>query len=539
MRAIPPVALVVALSAALAAGWGAPCAAEQVQVVREGRAVGPVEAYRVGDAFHLDAKDLCRLYSCGLQWFPVRGQVRLSLRGRPVLFEADSAEVLVGTASVTMPGPMLVRAGKAFVPIEFLSVPGFASLAGVSTRFEPSTRVLSISARASVGPLRWFSHPDRTRIVLELDEGLKPVNSRRGTRGLELSIPNGSVDAPRSVRPSDGVVESVELSQDGKSARLEVALGQWGGEWTLSRYDAPRRIVIDVMRTDRLARERALREAAQGVPEAPADEIPSRAVEPPAAATERVPQAAEAPREALPVSVGREAEARRPLIVIDAGHGGKDSGALSRRGTLEKTVNLQVARELARILKDKTGLRVMLTREGDSFVPLDGRSTKANEAGADLFVSLHCNAHPRKSETGYEIYFLSERASDPEAQRLAEFENSVLALEDGAAADEAAGLLYALARTEFINDAAELSGLLSRSLSRRVDLENRGVKQASFYVLRGANAPAVLVEMAFLSNPKDEERLRSEKYRRRIVEGLVGGLVEYARRKGWETGGGR
>jgi N-acetylmuramoyl-L-alanine amidase len=181
----------------------------------------------------------------------------------------------------------------------------------------------------------------------------------------------------------------------------------------------------------------------------------------------------------------------------------------------------------------------MLTREGDSFIPLDGRSAKANEAGADLFISLHCNAHARRSETGYEIYFLSERASDPEAQRLAEFENSVLALEEGGGADEAAGLLYALARTEFINDAAELSGLMAQALSRRVDLANRGVKQASFYVLRGANAPAVLVEMAFLSNPKDEERLRSEKYRRRIVEGLVDALLEYARRKGWDERGSR
>ena len=148
------------------------------------------------------------------------------------------------------------------------------------------------------------------------------------------------------------------------------------------------------------------------------------------------------------------------------------------------------------------------------------------------------NANPNRGESGFEIYFLNEKASDAGAERLAEFENSVLALEDEENfEDGAATVLYAMAKSEFINDSAELAGIVSQTVTRRVDLKNRGVKQAAFYVLRGANSPAVLVEMAFLSNARDESKLQSEKYRRKIIEGLKAGIVDFARRKNWLDGG--
>ena len=222
-------------------------------------------------------------------------------------------------------------------------------------------------------------------------------------------------------------------------------------------------------------------------------------------------------------------------LAIDAGHGGKDGGAVGRRGTLEKEINLAVAKQLEALLKQEEKFDIMLVRDRDEFIPLGDRSRRANEFRADLFISLHCNANQSRGQTGYEIYFLSERASDPDAERLAEFENSVLALEGKETGDEdaAAPLLYALAKTEFINGAAEAAGVMTRALSQRVDLDDRGVKQAAFYVLRGVHAPAVLVEMGFVTNARDEAKLQSAKYRRKIVEGLYAGILDYARRKGW------
>ena len=176
----------------------------------------------------------------------------------------------------------------------------------------------------------------------------------------------------------------------------------------------------------------------------------------------------------------------------------------------------------------------MLTRADDTFVPLDERSRVANEGHADIFVSLHCNAHRNPKENGFEVYFMSEKASDPEAERLAQFENSSLELEVKTPADAQADLiLHAMTKTESINAASELAALVARDLRKRVDLAQRGVKQAGFYVLRGTDAPAVLIEMAFLSNRRDEAKLGSRRYRSRLVDGIYAGLVDYSKRQGW------
>ncbi|MDD5629012.1 MAG: N-acetylmuramoyl-L-alanine amidase, partial [Elusimicrobia bacterium] len=177
---------------------------------------------------------------------------------------------------------------------------------------------------------------------------------------------------------------------------------------------------------------------------------------------------------------------------------------------------------------------VRLTRDADTFVPLDERSRIANDWKADLFVSLHCNAHRNARENGYEVYFMSEKASDPEAERLAQFENSSLELEGRSVADaEAELILHAMGKTESINSASELAALVGRELHKRVDLAQRGVKQAGFYVLRGTDAPAVLIEMAFLSNRRDEAKLGSRRYRGRLIDGIYAGLLDYAKRQGW------
>ncbi len=227
-------------------------------------------------------------------------------------------------------------------------------------------------------------------------------------------------------------------------------------------------------------------------------------------------------------------------VVIDAGHGGKDSGTVGRRRTLEKTVNLAAALELAELLREDGRFEVLLTRDKDVFVPLAERSRMANEFNADLFVSLHCNWASQRSENGYEIYFLSEKASDPEAERVADVENSVIKLEGGGPPpdEEAALLLHAMAKTEYINGASVLAGLMTRFLRqhRGVSMQDRGVKQAAFYVLRGTDAPAVLVEMGFLSHAADESKLGSKRFRRRLVEALHRAIAEFAARQDWSLG---
>lgn len=222
---------------------------------------------------------------------------------------------------------------------------------------------------------------------------------------------------------------------------------------------------------------------------------------------------------------------RKLRIVIDPGHGGKDPGARGIHGTLEKDINLKAGLELARLL-EKTGVfEVRLTRHDDTFISLSRRSEMANNWKADLFVSLHSNAAKDPRDSGFETYFMSEKASDPHAQRLAEFENSSINYESKFRQQaEVEMLLGELSKTEYVNASSEFAGLVSREASGEVNIPDRGVEQAGFYVLRGTHAPAILFEMGYLTNPKDEQDLRNENFRRRLMRGLYAGIVEYAKK---------
>lgn len=500
--------------------WSGPAVAargEQLQAEVCGRIHDPVTVQRRDGRIFLNAQQAGGLYGAQAYWYPVSGRVTLSLRGQTVQFLVGSRQVLLGRRSVELDAAVLLRAAQAYVPLDFFLGADFAAFSGMESQYDERSRLLSVERRSNLGPSRWFSYQDFSRVVLELKKPLEHAAAASGAQGVVVSLPFGIIENPEAVKVNDGLIAGYELRQEAKAARLSVRFAKSGLRWRAYQMDQPRRLALEV-----------------SAAEFSAPQPPAPAASPQPAASAALPAAAAAPAPAVPAPA--ETLARR-TIVIDAGHGGKDGGADGRHGGREKEINLAVAKELAALLKEERVFNVVLTRGDDSFLPLAERSRIANEAHADLFVSLHCNAHKDSREHGFEVYILSETASDPEAARLAEFENSSLRLEGKSAADESAALiLRAMSKTENINAAAELAALVSRSLHQRVDLNPRGVKQAAFYVLRGTDAPAVLVEMAYVSNRKDEAKLRSKSYRRRLVDGIYAGLVDYAKRQHWLGG---
>ena len=222
------------------------------------------------------------------------------------------------------------------------------------------------------------------------------------------------------------------------------------------------------------------------------------------------------------------------VIVLDPGHGGEDTGALGVLGTREKDITLAVAQKVRQVLTRRLpGVRVVLTREGDEFVPLYRRGQLANEQQGKLFISLHCNAAPEKPHParGVETYVLRPGRT-PEAIRVAERENAVIRLESNP--ERYRGLLdeqhimATLAHSAFMRLSDRLAAHLQRELVRSTGLPDRGIQQAGFYVLVGASMPAVLVEMGFLSHPEEERFLRSERGQWRIAEGIARALQRYA-----------
>ena len=200
-------------------------------------------------------------------------------------------------------------------------------------------------------------------------------------------------------------------------------------------------------------------------------------------------------------------------VVIDAGHGGHDSGAVGAGGLREKDVVLPVALKVGQYLEELLGLNVVYTRRDDRFITLRNRGKIANDAGGKLFISIHANAARNRTGHGTETYFLGMHKTDA-AQDVMERENSVVQYESDpnayAGLNQTALIEQSLAQSAYMRSSEHLAGLVQKQFTERVGLVDRGVKQAGFYVLWGASMPAILVELGFVTNAKDAAFLKSE-----------------------------
>ncbi len=228
-----------------------------------------------------------------------------------------------------------------------------------------------------------------------------------------------------------------------------------------------------------------------------------------------------------PLSLAQQLGLGVRKIVIDPGHGGKDPGAVAF-GLKEKDIVLEIAKKLAPILEEQTGAEVILTRDSDIFIPLEERTAIANANEADLFISIHINAHPLSKVHGLETYYLN-LSSDPEAMRVAALENSTSTHQMNDLQD----ILSDIMKNSKINESSRLAGFVHNSLSKGIediqkkDFKNLGVKQAPFYVLIGAEMPAILLELGFISNPNDSEDLKSDKFLDILASHIAKGVQSY------------
>jgi N-acetylmuramoyl-L-alanine amidase len=215
-------------------------------------------------------------------------------------------------------------------------------------------------------------------------------------------------------------------------------------------------------------------------------------------------------------------------IVIDAGHGGHDTGTIGPTGLMEKDLCLDVALRLGKIIEQRLpGADVVYTRTDDTFVPLEDRTRIANDAKADLFISIHANSSHDHLARGIETYYLNLKGS-PDAMEVASRENatsqeSIHDLED---------VVKKIARSEKIDESREFAADIQESLAKRIQktykpVKDRGVRKAPFVVLIGADMPSILTEISFLSNPSDEQLLKKPDHRQRVAEGLYQGVASY------------
>ncbi|MDZ7266393.1 MAG: N-acetylmuramoyl-L-alanine amidase [candidate division KSB1 bacterium] len=246
-------------------------------------------------------------------------------------------------------------------------------------------------------------------------------------------------------------------------------------------------------------------------------------------------------QEVVPSTVLRNLETVRQkwridTIVLDPGHGGRDPGAMASDGTREKDITLQVAKRLKHLIEEKLGLQVVMTRESDVYVSLTQRTSLANAAAGKLFISLHCNANRSRRVNGTTTYFLGPAKTD-EALEVALLENSVVKYDTDAPADaqsEEDFILTAMAQNAFNHESEDLAAIIQEEMSLAVGLPDRGVQQAGFRVLVGASMPNVLVEMAFISNPREARLLRDAAMQERMAHAIMNSIKRFKEK--YETG---
>jgi N-acetylmuramoyl-L-alanine amidase len=436
----------------------------------------------------------------------------LSYGGREVTVYDRKSLASVGGDLRLLSSPVLLEEGRWLAPLD--SLPRLLQpLLGKKVDWRAASRLLVVgdvgAPRVSVTT---FVSGDAVRIVLEASEKV-PFRVEQDERRVTVSIARELVETPpRQERLTGGIVDSVQFV-GGRDNVFAIGLGRRFQNLKTSEED--NRLVLEFQARPLTA---AAPPASTPAPGAPVEQAP-------------------------PVGRAAPAEPRAGglrTVVIDPGHGGEEVGAMGPGGAMEKDVTLNIARKLRGALVNGLGVQAFLTRDRDMEVPLDERAAFANNYKADLFISIHANASRSHGAKGSEVYFLSYQSTDEESRRLAASEGAI-DMSSGAgvaAGSDLALILWDMAQAEHLEASSALATRIQEELAVVTGSEGRGIKQAPFRVLVGAAMPAVLLEVAFISNSEEEKLLVSDAYQNKIVGAVVRGVARYQQQRASVAGSG-
>ncbi len=419
---------------------------------------------------------------------PSTGVLTLTGQGHQILLGPGTAQVPVDRRIIPISLPARVVGGSLYAPADFFEKVLFP-LAGAAGSYDAAKRVWTLTA-AGPPPLSIevavVHVAPTTQVVLRLSASAKTATVL-SEKGFAVRFTDTKIDPPFPEKKFDdplvavvrfsGDIATVEFREPNQTARA----------YPLTNPD---RLVIEVGRKS-------------------------------AAAAASVEPAAPAPA-AVPLLT----------VVVDPGHGGTETGAIGPGGLQEKEATLEIAKRLVATLPKVLSCRAVLTRDSDVLIPLDDRASIANHERADLFLSVHANSSRAASAKGSETYYLSLEASDKIAQDVAKEENQAGAPAGGGPTDAAGNhdldfVLWDLAQSAHLKDSSELAESIQVELNGVSDTANRGIKQAPFRVLVGATMPAVLVELAFISNADEEKRLKDPEFQQRVADAVARAVARF------------
>ena len=461
-------------------------------VTRDARRPLAVRSINGQEMFALD--DLARLFNLSVREDAAAGGLTIGAGGQTVLLSTQQPLASVGGRMTSLPAVPVHEGRVWYVPVDFVSR-AIAPLSSTKIDLRKASRLLLVGdVRMPRVAVRVESLGAQSRVTLDVAPPTPHAVAQDNNR-LLVRFEADALDAPdlRANTTTD-LVQGVHLGDVPQSVAID--LGPRFASFRATDQTGPAgatRIIIDFI---------------------PQTEAPGGATPSPLPAPETPPLLD------LPPAGGLR------TIVIDPGHGGDDNGARGAQGTLEKNVTLAIARRLKATIEARLGTRVLLTRDADQTVGLDQRAAVANNNKADLFVSLHANASVRPAASGAEVFYLALEGYGEAAQRAAQAPRDALPVLGGGMRDIEI-VPWQMAQARFIEPSRVFARALEAALRDRVPMSPRALQQAPLRVLVGANMPAVLVELGFLSNTQQEQQLLADDHQVALVQALVEGIVHY------------
>jgi len=444
------------------------------------------------DRLYVSARNVIEALGGRIIWFPALKLMTININGRTARLVIDDPFLEIDEKVIPLESSARIMDNRVMIPLEVIKI-----LSEVDIKWENQIKTLSINTiRPYLLDIRSYSYPDKTRVVIDLSEKTefradKLVNPDRIFIDIMSSVAKLE-NTSKQIKIDDGVIKTVRTAQFNQEIiRVVLDLYQQT-KYELFSLVEPDRIVIDIFKS---GEEAAISETLPVKPEE------------------------------KPVIKPEMTEER--IVIIDPGHGGNDPGAIGPTGLKESEVTLGIALYLEKLLKE-AGIPAYLTRNKNEFISLENRTSFANQKNGFVFVSLHANSvlNHRPSAKGTETFVLSSKYIGASAKDVADRENRASRTHPGVDTDLALiiGDLEESANIKYSLDFAEI---VQEKLVNHLKLENRGVKQAPFVVLKGANMVAVIAEVAFISNPEEEKLLKNNEFLQKSAQALFEAIKYY------------
>lgn len=483
----------VALSLIVSIALFVPCAEAKIEVIVSGRSE-KLSSFSRGDITYYSLSGFAALYGEQLSWDIVGQSVNYQFENINLRMYIGSPYVSVNDTVRNVIYPCVLKDGALFVPAEtFTSL--LDKVKSERITWNANRRSLTVTAgRFNITDLTISEKANGLLIELYLTEKLEFNISESEGAWLNISLPNGRVN--RSLiesRRRHKALRDVNAFQFDRSAQISIRLKKKPHSYSAKYHPESGRIQLSV-RNSTFTPTSPPRKTGNG-------EIgPDRTID---------------------------------LIVIDPGHGGDDNGAIGRGFTKEKDIVLQIAKELAKLIRKDKLFKVILTRDKDVYLPLEKRAKIANDAQADLFLSIHLNANINRQASGSQVFFLAPAKTDG-ARALAQAENARFLTEEGVVDlepdDDVSVILHDMIQNVYEVASADLSAIIQSEFRRSLGIPARGVDQAGFVVLNEVFMPSALLEVAFVSNPREEKLLRQKKFRKKVAQAIYAGLKRFKKK---------